>query len=209
MHAGVLVDSGRGQAAGSRGCTAEDRVLTRHGLDGGGNISLRAKSESEEPGSATSQVEHVSPGARKRQGSNTAGAPRLLAGSANGCGEVGKVMALARAKVPTGANLALLVPKFLPFFSFILPQVDCLESTACVYERSAPLPPSPGWEVLTSVKIFRKARWTQPAPSKGRQCGTAVMNMEVESIGLALLCIISNVGFGESIYLSKLRLIQK
>lgn len=118
-------------------------------------------------------------------------------------------MALARAKVPTRANLALLVPKFLPFFSFILPQVDCLESTVCVYERSVPLPPSPGREVLTSVKIFRKAPWTQPAPSEGRQGGTAVMNTEVESISLALLCIISNAAFGESIYLSKLQLIQK
>lgn len=122
---------------GSRGCTAEDRVLTLYGLDRGGNVSLRAKSESEEPGSATSQVEHVSSGARKRQGSNTAGAPRLLAGSANGWGEVGKAMALARAKVPTRANLALLVPKFLPFFSFILPQVDCLESTVCVCMNAA------------------------------------------------------------------------
>lgn len=101
-----------------------------------------------------------------------------------------------------------LEPSFI--IAFYLPQVDCLESTACVYEHSAPLPPYPGWEVLTSVQIFRKAPWTQPAPSKGRQCGTAVMNMEVESIGLALLlCIISNVAFGGSVYLSKLQLIQK
>lgn len=97
--------------------------MTRHGLRGGGNVSPRAKGGSEEQGSATSQLGHVSPRAKEGQGGEIAGAPWLLAGSARRWGG-GKVIALARTEVPKGAPLAL--PVSLASLHLLLAKIGLL-----------------------------------------------------------------------------------
>lgn len=159
--------------------------MTRHGLGGGGNVSPRAKGGSEEQGSATSQLGHVSPRAKEGQGGEIAGAPWLLAGSARRWGG-GKVIALARTKVPKGAPLALPVSEFLSSFPLYPLKLSVCK---CDYELGASYPPP-------NTHSRRSGRFRAPEAFLGHSRHRVKGGSEVQWLrarswhpDLALLCI--------------------
>lgn len=103
---------------------------------------------------------------------------RELPGSARRWGG-GKVIALARTKVPKGAPLALPVSEFLSSFPLYPLKLSVCK---CDYELGASYPPPQHtlpqeWEVSSPRSVPR----TQLAPSEGRQRGTMVTGPELAS----------------------------